>query len=293
MSLLPLPTPLVSTQWLADHLGAEALVVLDATTLALPTAAGGIRWLSGYDEYLIEGHIPGALFIDLLEELSDPSGEFPFTRPTTDQVRGALQDAGVGAESRVVLYDSANNRFAARAWWVLRSFGFERVSVLDGGLPAWKNAGLPVETGHVAATAPASPFEPVAQPGYWADKVDIEQVLAGEQRAALVCSLPAADFAGASASRPRPGHIPGSLSVPSANLVDRQTNRLRPAADVAAQTATLDATEPIILYCAAGILASLGALAFTARGITDVRVYDASLNEWAADPLAPLEVVAD
>src|SRR5215203_4620530 len=85
MAALALPSPLVTTDWLAEHLGDERLVVVDASVLSIATAAGS-RWLSGLDEYLITGHVPGAVFADLLEEFSDPDSRFTFTRPTLERL---------------------------------------------------------------------------------------------------------------------------------------------------------------------------------------------------------------
>ncbi|THG36144.1 sulfurtransferase [Glaciibacter flavus] len=284
-----LPTPLVSTQWLADHLGSDDLVVLDATALLITAPFGGSTWLSGYDPYLIDGHIPRAVFADLLEEFSDQDGRFPFTLPDSDRVRDAAGAVGISADSRVVVYDTVNGRFAARLWWLLRSFDLASVAVLDGGFTAWKAAGLPVETGHVAASAVRTAFEPARLPGFWADKADVEAVLDGRDPATLVCSLPAADYRGEIVpSGRRAGHIPGSLNVPAALLVDRDSNLLRSGDALAARTAEIPTDGPVILYCAAGILASLGALALTAQGASDVRVYDGSRTEWSADPDAVL-----
>jgi thiosulfate/3-mercaptopyruvate sulfurtransferase len=289
MALPALPGPLVSIQWLADHLGGDDLVVLDATARLVPSPAGGLAWLSGYDDHLLSGHVPGALFADLLEEFSDVTAPLPFTLPDAAQVAAGAAAIGRGADSTVVIYDNANSRFAARLWWLLRSYGLQNVAVLDGGLSAWRAAGLPVEQGHVTASVPAEPFVPARQPGYWAERAEVEAVLDGTAAGALVCTLPAADFRGEGAGR---GHIPGSSNVPAAHLVERETNLLRSGDDLAERTAAVPSDEPVILYCAAGILASLAALALVVRGHSDVRVYDGSLNEWAADPDAPLVRIA-
>ncbi|QEO15374.1 sulfurtransferase [Agromyces intestinalis] len=292
MTALELPGPLVSVDWLAERLDDPRLVVLDATTLLVDAPGGGKAWVSGLDRYLIDGHLPGAGFADLLESFSDPSGRHPFTLPDADRVRAAAAEVGIGAESSVVLYDTANGRFAARLWWLLRSFGLERAAVLDGGLAAWRGAALPVETGHVEPHQAATEFEPVALPGFWADRADVEAVLDGSAPAALVCSLPPAVFRGDSGIPGPSGHIPGSVNVPAAALVDPTSNRVvEPASLVAAHAAVPD-EGPVILYCAAGIAASLGALALTVQGRTGVRVYDGSLNEWGDDPDAPLVTAA-
>ncbi|MET0974253.1 MAG: rhodanese-like domain-containing protein [Leifsonia sp.] len=287
------PVPLASAQWLADHLGADGLVVLDATVLSVASPAGGSAWLSGYDQYLIEGHIPGALFADLLEELSDPAGRFSFTRPDADRFAGAIAELGIGPDSAVVVYDSAIGQWASRLWWLFRSFGFDNVAVLDGGLTSWTAIDRPVEFGHVVPGTASDVFTPEALPGFWADKADVEAVVAGDRAATLVCSLPPSDFAGETGARARRGHIPGSVNVPAGRLVQRDDRTLLDGAALGERLASATSTElPIILYCGAGIAATLGALALTLAGHEDIAVYDGSLGEWAADDDAPLVSVA-
>ena len=127
-----LPTPLVSTQWLADNLGSAKLVVLDATVLNVKAPGGGYRWLSGEDQYLVDGHIQGAVFADILEVFSDPNKPFGFARPDAEQIAAAAASVGIDDSSAVVLYDDSVGQWASRIWWLLRSFGFENVAVLDG-----------------------------------------------------------------------------------------------------------------------------------------------------------------
>ncbi|MET0725328.1 MAG: rhodanese-like domain-containing protein [Leifsonia sp.] len=284
-----LPIPSVSAQWLADHVGTDDLVVLDATVLTVTSASGRTIRLSGYDEYLVEGHIPGALFADLLEEFSDASAPYPLTRPTPAHFEAALAPLGIGAHSNVVIYDRAIGHWAARLWWIFRSFGFENVSVLDGGLTAWSAGERPIDTGHVPARAAASEFSATEQPGYWADKADVEAVLSGDLDATLVCALAANEFRGEAGDRSRLGHIPGSVSIPALRLIDRDDRTLLSGAPLVSQLEPATAAQrPVIVYCHAGILASLTALALTLEGHDDVRVYDGSLSEWASDPAAPL-----
>ncbi|MFC6357429.1 sulfurtransferase [Luethyella okanaganae] len=301
MSSLALPSPLISTQWLADHLGSDGLVVLDATVLSVQAPGGGHRWLSGYNQYLITGHIPGSVFADVLEVFSDPNGSFDFARPDAQQIAAAAASIGIGDDSTVVVYDASVGQWASRIWWLLRSFGFERVAVLDGGLAKWNSEGRTLDTGHVEPR-PTGPFTAVEQPGFWVDKAFVASVVTGETDAVLVCALPPSDFSGETGSRPRRGHIPGSVNVPAGRLVDRGSNaylrgealseRLAPAFE-AAGTADGDGAEIlIVVYCGGGIAAASGALALTIAGHRNVAVYDGSLNEWSADEAAPLASTA-
>ncbi len=285
-----LPGPLVSTQWLADHLGSEGLIVLDASVVHCTQPNGRPGYLSGHEQYLLEGHIPGAVFADVIEELSDRGGRYPFTRPSGEGFAAAAGALGISNDSTVVVYDSAVGQWAARVWWLFRAFGYDRVAVVDGGLTQWRGESRDLELGHVEPD-PAE-FTAVERPELWADKAFVEGVLRGEHEAALVCATPPQEFTGEVVTRARAGHIPGSSSAPAARLVDRDRrtylepeklrNILQPA---------LGAPR-IVTYCGGGIAAASAALALTLLGERSVAVYDGSLNEWAADPDAELVTLA-
>lgn len=278
--------PLVSTQWLADHLGAADLLVVDASAAAFTQPNGSNGYLSGHEQYLLEGHIGGAVFADLVDEFSDPSGPYPFTRPDAARFTAAASALGVGTATTVVVYDTAVGQWASRVWWLFRTFGYDRVAVLDGGLAKWRAEGRSLELGHVEPT-PAL-FSARERPELWADKAEVEAVVRGDADAALVCSTPPREYSGEVSPRARAGHIPGSISAPAAQLVDRETNALLPLSTLRDTFApALDAPR-VIVYCAGGIAATSAALTLTLLGERNVAVYDASLNEWAADPGAPL-----
>ena len=285
-------SPLVTTQWLADHLGADGLVVLDATALKVTGFNGVDAYVSGEEQYLVDGHIPGAVFADLFEDFSDPEGEYPFSRPSAKHFERAAQAHGVDNDTAVVVYDTADAIWAARLWWLFRSFDFE-VRVLDGGLAKWRAEGRPVDTGDVRPRR-AGEFSAYPDETAWADKRDIEAVLAGDgDGAVLLCALPAREFAGEGSGALRLGHIPGSVSVPASQLIDGRTNAyLRPEGLREVLGGVAAAESPIIAYCRSGIASTSGALALRLLGRTDVKVYDASLNEWVADPSVPLATSA-
>ena len=272
--------PLVSTQWLADHLGSDGLVVLDATVASAADASGARAWVSGLDAYLADGHLPGAVFADLVDAFSDPLGPLPFTRPDAASFAEAAGELGVDSGTTVVVYDTSVGQWASRLWWLFRSFGHEQVAVLDGGATKWRAEGRELELGFVDPR-PAGGFTAVELPGFWSDKQDVADILDGVRPGALVCGTPAAAFAEA--------HIPGSLSAPAARLVSRETNAFLPPAQLRPLFADLLASEsPIVTYCGAGIAAAADALALQLLGRDDVTVYDGSLGEWTADPAAPV-----
>jgi len=281
-----LSSPVVSTQWLADHLGAEKLVIVDATVVPSVLPNGKHTYLSGHDSFLFDGHVDGAVFADLLDEFSDPSGAYPFTRPSASAFEAAATSIGIDNSTTVVVYDSSVGQWAARVWWLFRAFGYDDVAVLDGGLVKWKAEERPVDVGHVEPGTGG--FTATERPELWVDKSYVESVVAGDVAAALVCGLPPAEFAGEAGHRSRLGHIPGSHSAPAGRLVSRESNALISDDKLRATFAPVLDDEQIIVYCAAGIAASSDALALTLLGHTNVALYDGSLSEWVADEAAPV-----
>lgn len=273
-------SPLVSTQWLADHLGSDKLIVLDATVNAVSAPHHG--YVSGHEQFILTGHIPGAGFADLLEVFSDPQGEFPFTKPDRARFEAAAGSVGIDNDTTVVVYDSAVGQWASRIWWLFRSWGYDRVAVLDGGYTKWLAEGRETEIGHRETTQ--TRFTAKERPELWVDKAYVEKVSAGEVDAALVCGTPPKEFTGEQSSRPRAGHIPGSISVPAGRLVDRGTNALLDEEELRERFGPALDGERIVVYCGGGIAAAADALALTVLGQRNVAVYDGSLNEWAADP---------
>lgn len=265
-------SPVVSTQWLADHFGAEKLVVLDATVLGYVQPGGSTGYLSGHESYIMNGHIPGAIFADVIEELSDPEGRYPFTRPSAERFALAAGALGIDNETTVVVYDSLVGQWASRVWWLFRAFGYDRVAVLDGGYQRWVAEERETQVGHVEP-APAV-FEAAERPELWIDQRGVQAIVDGSAEGALVCGTPAKEFAETS--------IPGSINVPAGRLVDRATNELLGTAALRELLAPALSSQRIVVYCKGGIAATADALALTLLGHERVSVYDESLNEWAA-----------
>ncbi len=284
---LPLLSPLASSQWLADHLGTDGLVILDATVVAGSSPDGTPSWLSGEDDFRVAGHIPGAVFADLLKDFSDPMGEHSFTKPSVEQFERAASSVGVDNSTAVVVYDSAIGQWAARVWWLFRAFGFDNVAVLDGGLTAWKAQSRPLEKGPVSPRR--ATFIASARPELWVDKRDVESIVTGTTTAALVCGTSSREFSGEVGQHSRLGHIPGSVSVPAGQLVERDTNVFVDAHALRSAFApALESGRRVVTYCGGGIAAAVDALALTLIGEKNVAIYDGSLEEWASDADAPL-----
>jgi len=280
---------LVETDWLAAHLHDPGVRVLECTVYLHPAdVPGGYRVESGRARWA-EGHIPGAGFVDLQADLSDPSASLRFTMPPAAQFAEAMGRCGVGEGVRVVLYDRFVNMWAARVWWMLRVFGFDGAVVLNGGWRKWRLEGRPVAIDDGAR--PRREFAARPRPELVADKAAVLTAL-GQERTCVVNALTEEQHCGTGGvSYGRPGRIAGTVNVPARALVDAETHAYLPD-DVLrakfAEAGALDARR-IVTYCGGGIAASSDAFALALLGRDDVAVYDASLSEWAADPSLPME----
>jgi thiosulfate/3-mercaptopyruvate sulfurtransferase len=285
-----LDSPLVSTQWLADHLGADDLVVVDATVLPYVQPNGRPGYLGGHESYLVNGHLPGAVFADIIDEFSEPEGQYPFTHPTPERFASAAGALGIDNDTTVVIYDAVVGQWAARLWWLFRAAGYDRVAVLDGGYTKWTAEGRETDVGHVDPSPRA--FTVVERPELWVTKADVAAIVRGEAAGALVCGIPPKEFTGEEGHRARRGHIPGSHSAPAGRLVDRESNTFLGADALRETFAPVLDDERVVAYCNGGIAAASDALALTLAGHRNVAIYDGSLNEWAADAEALLVTTA-
>lgn len=275
---------LVSTEWVADHLDDPDLVVLDCTVWLKPAEGGGMRSISGRQDY-DEGHIPGAGFADLTGDLCDSSSRLRFVVPSPEQFSAAMGVLGVGDDSRVVLYDSNHSMWAARVWWMLRWVGFDRAALLDGGQKVWAAEGRPLSTESVSRAE--ATLTPSPRPELIASQSDVLAAIE-DGSTCLVDALGEAQYRGEQDTYGRPGHIPGASNTPAIGLLD-ESGRYRPQDELAAMFDG-DKSARTITYCGGGIAASSDAFIMTRLGFTDVAVYTASLQEWAADPANPLVV---
>jgi thiosulfate/3-mercaptopyruvate sulfurtransferase len=283
--------PLVSTEWLASRLGAPDLRVIDATVFLDPDS-----WEANTGRTtFLDGHIPGADFIDLIGELSDPRGDeglppgvHGYQLPSAEDFAACIGRHGIGNESTVIAYDTSAGMWAARLWWMLRYFGHERVAVLDGGWQRWLTEGRPVSR-EIARPEPQS-FTPRPQPALLARKEQVREALADEDTV-LVNALWPEQFRGEGFTPlARPGRIPGSVNVPFTATYEG-VGILRSPSDLQALFTSAGVTpdKRVVTYCGGGIAAAANALALSVAGI-DAALYDGSLVEWVADEECPLEV---
>jgi thiosulfate/3-mercaptopyruvate sulfurtransferase len=284
------PEYLVGTQWLAEHLADPQVRVLDGTTHLPP-----LPDLSLYDVVsgradFEKGHIPGAGFVDIEHELSTPHPRLHFMLPTAEAFAAAMGRLGIGNDTHVVTYATGNHWWATRLWWMLRVFGHDRVSVLDGGFQKWQSEGRPLETGAPGAQAPRA-FTARMRPEMVATREDILAAV-GRGETCTVNALRPEQHAGSGGVHyGRRGHITGSVNIPALHHI-RPDNTFRDADELRALFAPALAAPEVLTYCGGGIAATSVALVLAMLGHERVKVYDNSLTEWAADPALPMETGA-
>jgi thiosulfate/3-mercaptopyruvate sulfurtransferase len=270
---------LVSTQWLADHLGELGLTIVDSSW-HMPASGR-----SGRQEYL-QAHIPGARFLDI-DEISDRSNPAPHMLPSAEDFASAMEKIGVSSDDRIVVYDNSPIRTAARGWFMFRHFGVREVAILDGGFQKWTSEGRPVESGEPA------PREARFNAAERDDVIAKQQILGGIDLPILDARGPAR-FEGTEAD-PRPGvaagHIPGARNLPfSAFYKEDGTFRSPEEIRKIFEDRGADFAQPFVASCGSGVTAS--SILFTAHllGNDESSLYDGSWSEWGADPATPKEL---
>jgi thiosulfate/3-mercaptopyruvate sulfurtransferase len=271
---------LVSVSWLAANMGAADVVVVDASW-HLPDTNRDAR------ADFAKRHIPGARFFDIAA-LADRSASSPHMLPPADEFAAAMEALGVASDDRIIVYDDSAIRSSARAWFMLRHYGSERVAILDGGLACWVAEGQPVSD----APPPPRPARFTARVARPQAVISKEELLRGTGMT-IADARSAERFAGISPEpRPglEPGHIPGSRNLPMSALY-AEDGRFRPPhelREIFVQNG-INPERPFVASCGSGVTAN--SLIFAARllGNRDTRLYDGSWSEWGADPLTPKE----
>jgi thiosulfate/3-mercaptopyruvate sulfurtransferase len=278
------PDALVSTEWLAAHLSAPDVRVVDAS-FYLPIQNRDAR-----EEYEHE-HIPGAMFFDI-DVVADSNTTLPHMLPSPEKFSSKVRKLGLGNGNKIVIYDGTGfASAAARVWWMFRYFGHRDVCVLDGGFPKWLREGRAVED-----------LPPVPRDRHFIAHVnhtlvrDFDHMKANldSHRDLVLDARSPGRFSGAD-PEPRAcrhaGHIPGSLNLPFTQLIDERTRCMKSGDELRAlfEKAGVDAHKPVAVTCGSGVTACVVALGLYLIGREDVAVYDGSWAEWGDRDDTPIE----
>ncbi len=264
---------LVSTDWLADCLGSDDIRILDASWY-LPSEKRYPR-----TEFL-EKHIPGSRYFDI-NSFSDPDDSLPHMVPSAEQFCSELSKLGISANHHVIFYDGLGIFSAPRAWWLLKLFGFNRVSVLDGGLPKWISENKPVTSELDSSIVPQ--FTPKFNQHMVCDWNQVKHLMFDRPKQ-IIDARPSERFDGRVAE-PRPGlrsgHIPGSTNICYKDLLSEDsTLKSKESLLNIFSLKGLDLNYSIITSCGSGVTAAILFLALDAVGATDLAIYDGSWAEW-------------
>ncbi|KAI8596477.1 Rhodanese-like domain-containing protein [Dissophora ornata] len=252
-------------------------------------------------EFKENGHIPGARFFDI-ESIKDQTSNLPHMMPTASQFATQVGELGISNDDHVVVYDTVGFNSAARTYWMLKAFGHEKVSLLNGGFKAWTAAGYPVEKGEANITPKKYEIPSLKQNRIkYYDQV-LKIVKDKDNKITIIDARPAARFTGA-APEPRAGlssgHMPGAKNVPFLELSDMETGELynddlllaafkRAGVDVQQLKETTEPGKEVILSCGSGVTASALYFALDKLGVKDLAVFDGSWTEYASRPESPI-----
>ena len=275
---MAISVPLVSSGELAAHLRDENLLVCDCRFVGDPVASR---------ERYESGHLPGAIHVYWLEDLSAADTTVTTLLPNAGEAADRIGRLGITHEKTVAAYSDGGNLYASRLWHVLKHCGHERVALLDGGIELWQAEGRPLETGFVPPT-PAT-FRP--RLSRWMRGIDAEEILQrlDDPTLALVDVRGPAEFCGEQRRAARGGHIPGAVLWPwEENLRPDGTLRDRAEIRARAEAAGLFPELELVTYCQGGVRAAHAALALRIAGYPRVRIYDGSWADWGNNPALPI-----
>lgn len=279
---LTYPGPIVSAQWLTEHLDDMNLCIVDAT-VHLPDTGRDAK-----AEYLKQ-HIPNSIFFDL-SDVADPNNPLPRKVPNKELFCAKVGNLGIDNNTHVVAYDTPGLYSAARVWWLFRLYGYDKVSILDGGLAHWRHC----EGKLTAQLSPREPriFRSEKTRDILALKADV--LKASSSGDEILDARTPGRFSGDEPDRypgARPGHIPKSHNLYWSHLLHSETRELLPKEKLMQcfNESGINIDTSLILTCGSGITACILALALDQLGKHDWKIYDGSWDEWGRDHDLPVE----
>jgi len=283
------PEALVTSEWLEKHIDDANLRVFDCSTTLVHEANSPhpYKVVSGRKAFE-KGHIPGSAYLDLQSDFSDSASPLAMKLPKLADLASAFGLAGIGDDTRVVLYSRDSISWATRFWWMLRWLGFDNASILEGGFNTWEKEGRAISTHEIRYPPGKLTISP--RPNIFVGRETVLQAI-GDKNSCIVSALGADVYSGENPRYGRPGRIPSSVNVPQVSLVDADTLEILPAGTLKEMFVTAGAkpNKRIITYCGGGIFATVNAFLMHQLGYENVAVYDNSMAEWAQDVSLPIE----
>lgn len=268
MTAIQVPGSLVSVGWLKENLSAENLVVLDASMKPVGNVVASQTIAC----------IPGSLRFDFDNEIREKNTPLPHMMPTPEFFTEEMQKMGINKDSAIVVYDNVGVYASPRAWWMFRAMGHDNAAVLDGGLPAWMEAGYEVSS-TLATSSLRGNFASNPRPGLFVDSQAVLHALS-DSAYSVMDARSAGRFSG---QEPEPraglrgGHMPGAVNLP---FGETQVNGVMKSPALLREMFAQYRNKKLIFSCGSGVTACILALAAEQAGLNELAVYDGSWAEW-------------
>jgi thiosulfate/3-mercaptopyruvate sulfurtransferase len=276
------PDALVTTEWLAKHLDAPDVRIVDAS-FYLPAQKRDPK------AEFAKQHIPGAVYFDI-DEIADKSNPLPHMLPPPEQFAAQVGALGIGSGNKIVVYDTTPMTGACRVWWMFRVMGYRDVAILDGGLPKWMAEGCAVTD--AVTVAREKPFKATLD-GTLVRSIDDVRSLLDNKNEQVVDARAANRFRGEvpeARAHLRVGHMPGAFNIPYNDLIDPKTGTMKPSDEIKAAIAAsgIDPSKKVTASCGSGVTACVVALGLYLTGAPDAAIYDGSWTEWGGRADTPI-----